>query len=55
MEMIYAIVLTLHNLIRWVVLILSIAAAALAWKGWLRKEEWQEKNRKLGAWVGDGD
>ncbi|MCZ7551326.1 MAG: hypothetical protein M5U05_01870 [Anaerolineales bacterium] len=46
----YAIVLILHSLIRWLALILGIAAAGFAWFGWLKKQDWKPLNRKLGAY-----
>jgi len=45
----YAIVLGLHSLIRWLALILGIIAAVLAWLGWLGKQDWKPLNRKLGS------
>lgn len=45
----YALILGIHNLVRWIVLILGLLAAIMAWIGWLRKREWQEGDRKLGS------
>ncbi len=46
----YGVVLALHNLIRWVALGFGIAAAVLAWVGWLRKRDWHPSDRKLGSY-----
>jgi hypothetical protein len=46
----YGVVLALHNIIRWVALVFGIAAAVLAWVGWLRKRDWQPSDRKLGSY-----
>jgi len=45
----YSFFLALHNIIRWVAVILGIVAAVLAWVGWLRKSEWQPINKQLGS------
>ena len=42
-------ILTLHNLVRWVVIILGIVAAALAFAGWLNKRSWTERVRRIGS------
>jgi hypothetical protein len=52
METIYLLTLSLHNLLRWIVLILGITAAVRAWIGWLGKKEWTELDRKLGSFFG---
>jgi len=44
----YKTFLTLHNLIRWVVLILGVTASVQALLGWLGKKAWTETARKLG-------
>jgi len=48
----YDITLILHNLIRWLIVILGIATTVLAWIGWLGKQEWTERNRKLITFFG---
>jgi len=45
----YAIFLSLHNIIRWVALILGLLAAIFAFIGWFGKREWSERYRKLGS------
>jgi hypothetical protein len=47
--MFYTLLLTLHNLWRWVVLFMAIFATVSAFSGWLRKREWTERDRKLGS------
>lgn len=46
----YAFVLGLHNIVRWLALILGIVAALLAWIGWLGKQDWKPLNGKLGSY-----
>lgn len=48
----YLFILSLHNLVRWVVVVLAIVAAVRAFMGWFGKREWTERDRKLGAYVG---
>ena len=39
---------SLHNIIRWVVIILGVLAAVRGFIGWFGKKPWTEKDRKLG-------
>jgi hypothetical protein len=48
----YSIILPLHNIVRWVVLILGILATLMAFIGWFGKREWMPKDRKLGSFFG---
>ena len=52
MDTIYLLMLALHNLLRWIVLIIGIVATVRAWIGWLGKKEWDERDRKLGTFFG---
>jgi hypothetical protein len=52
METLYLITLSLHNILRWAVLLVGIVAAVRAWVGWLGKKEWSELDRKLGSFFG---
>ena len=45
----YPFILAIHNILRWIVLILGLLAAVMAWIGWLRKREWQAGDRKPGS------
>ncbi len=45
----YSFILALHNIIRWIAVILGIVAAVLSWIGWLRKSEWRPIDKKLGS------
>ncbi len=45
----YDLILVIHNLLRWVVLVLAVVVVVLAWIGWLGKREWQERDRKVGT------
>ena len=47
-----AILIALHNLLRWVVVILAAAALYRAYSGWLGKKEWQDGDRKVGVFFG---
>ncbi len=46
----YPIVLTIHNVVRWVALILGIVAAVRAALGWFGRREWTELDRKFGLY-----
>ena len=50
----YAFMLGVHNILRWVVLILGVLAVVRAWMGWLGKKEWTDKDRKLGVFFSAG-
>ena len=43
------IVLTLHSLLRWVVLILAVVTVVRAFSGWLGKKEWAALDNRLGS------
>ncbi len=45
----YPIVLSLHNLVRWVVVILAVAATVRAFIGWFGKKEWTALDNQLGV------
>lgn len=45
----YPIILAVHNILRWVALILGIVAAVMAWRGWLRQLPWNDANRRFGV------
>jgi hypothetical protein len=44
--MLYNIVLGLHNIVRWVVLVIAILALVRAYRGWFQAREWMEGDRK---------
>ena len=48
----YPITLAIHNILRWVVLILAIVATVRAYLGWFGKRPWTERDRKTGAFLG---
>lgn len=52
MDTIYLLTLSLHNLLRWIVLIFGIVVTVRAWLGWLGKKEWSERERKSGTFFG---
>ena len=45
----YAVVLWIHNILRWVVLALAALAVVNAYWGWFGKREWTARDRKLGT------
>jgi uncharacterized membrane protein YozB (DUF420 family) len=51
MNFFYELLLTLHNLWRWIVLVLAILAVATACLGWFGKRPWTERDRKIGSFT----
>jgi hypothetical protein len=51
MNFFYELLLTLHNLWRWVVLVLAIVAVVTACLGWFGKRPWTERDRKIGSFT----
>jgi hypothetical protein len=49
--MLYPIVLSIHSLLRWIVLIAAIAAVFQAFRGWLGNKEWAEIDGRLGMFL----
>ena len=45
----YQIFLALHNLVRWIVLILAIVALVRAYLGWFGNRDWTEQDRRVGV------
>ena len=48
----YPIVLALHNIVRWIVLILGVVAVVRAFLGWFKKRPWEPTDRKVGMFFG---
>ena len=48
--MLYTWTLSLHNILRWVVVVLALAAVVNAFWGWLGQRTWTERDRKLGTY-----
>ena len=46
----YPILLAVHNIVRWVALILAILAAVRAFIGWFGKRDWTDRDRKIGVY-----
>lgn len=44
----YAVVLAIHNIIRWIVLVMSFGVAGISLLGWFGKREWGQTERKFG-------
>jgi F0F1-type ATP synthase membrane subunit c/vacuolar-type H+-ATPase subunit K len=44
----HTIILSLHSVLRWIVLIAGVAAAGRAIAGWIRQMEWRGLDRRLG-------
>ena len=47
METLNLIFLSLHNIIRWIVLVLGIVLVVRSFLGWFKKWEYQERDKKL--------
>jgi len=47
----YSIILAIHNIMRWVVVILIVIAAVRAYMGWFNKRDWTEADRKAGSFA----
>lgn len=50
----YLFVLTVHNIIRWVVVVVLILALVNAILGWIQKRSWSSSDRKLGFFASIG-
>jgi hypothetical protein len=50
----YALFLSIHNILRWVVLIVLILAFVNALLGWIQKRNWTSTDQKLGTFAGIG-
>jgi uncharacterized membrane protein YozB (DUF420 family) len=48
----YSALLALHNLLRWIVILLAVLALVQAYRGWLGKRAWSETDRKTGLFFG---
>jgi hypothetical protein len=44
-----SILIGLHNITRWVVLVLAIVALVRAYRGWFGKRDWLDTDRKIGV------
>jgi len=42
----YPIILALHNIVRWIVVVTAILALVRAYRGWLRKGDWKDADRR---------
>jgi len=45
----YPLVLAIHNIARWIVIILGVVAVFRAFLGWFGKREWTELDRRIGS------
>lgn len=50
--MLYPLFLGLHNIWRWVVVLVGIVATVMALICWLRNQPWTEQNRRLNSFFG---
>ncbi len=50
----YPLILTLHSILRWIVLILAIVAVVRALIGWFGKKEWMALDNRLGMLLSAG-
>ena len=44
----YPFILAVHNIMRWVIVVLAIVALVRAYRGWLGKRAWSQSDRKSG-------
>ena len=51
MNTFYPILLTLHNLWRWVVLIIAVIAVVTGYIGWFGRRPWTERDRRIGSFT----
>ena len=51
MNFFYELLLTLHNLWRWVVLVMAILAAVTSLIGWFGKRQWSDRERRIGSFT----
>jgi hypothetical protein len=45
----YPVFLALHNVLRWVVVLLAVVVLVRAYRGWLGKRDWQPADRKFSS------
>jgi uncharacterized membrane protein YozB (DUF420 family) len=48
----YTFILAVHNILRWIVLILAVLALVRAYSGWFGRREWTDTDRKVGSFFG---
>jgi hypothetical protein len=48
----YPFILALHNIVRWLVVVFAVLALVRAYRGWLRKGEWTNADRRAGVFFG---
>jgi uncharacterized membrane protein YozB (DUF420 family) len=46
----YPFILAVHNIMRWVIVVLAIVALVRAYRGWLGKQAWSQSDRKAGVY-----
>lgn len=46
----YSIMLTLHSILRWVILLAGLLAVARACSGWLGQRSWEAADNRAGIW-----
>lgn len=45
----YPVILALHNVVRWIVVVTAILALVRAYRGWLRRGDWTDADRRAGV------
>ncbi len=45
----YPIILALHNIVRWIIVVTAILALVRAYRGWLKKADWNDADRRAGV------
>jgi uncharacterized membrane protein YozB (DUF420 family) len=45
----YPLILAVHNIVRWIVIILAVVALVRAYRGWIGRREWGQADRRAGV------
>lgn len=46
----YSVLLAIHNILRWLILIIAVVSVVRVWSGWLGKKDYTRMDRKLGMY-----
>ena len=47
----FSVVLSVHSLVRWIVIILAVLVLVRAYGGWLRRRPWTDQDRRVGVFL----
>jgi uncharacterized membrane protein YozB (DUF420 family) len=51
MQALYPVVLAVHNIVRWIIVILAVVALFRAYSGWLGRRAWSSTDRSVGIFL----